>query len=206
MSFISALQNCGCLSASTIEPRESIVVERNSCCTQLQEISLVAARVFSAIAAGATAIIFLASGSLIAGAFAIGLTCLTVCLWPSTDTQTYRVARDHLHTNPFLAPPLYSPSPIFLRPSTQHMNTWAPPIVPSWRTPDELFAPSIDRHYSPLRDERVQVASHTSSFEQPSFSSFLVPAAPYHGEDRIQVGDHRTIEEDQDERVAIRRR
>ena len=202
------------LSFQACETNSSTVVERTI---------LAAGRVLAAIGAVASGVLFLSTGSLLLGAVAIGLTVVTICIWPNSETPTHRVATSYLHTNPVfsvLPPPAERlPSPpllAFPRAATPYTS----------RPHGSIFA---ERASSPLRDpfeERVVPGDHSSLFMQrapelrePSPRLRMVtmerphwppiPIFPSEPDERIGVGDRASVVEEAergDERVPVRRK
>lgn len=185
MCYISPLRSCGCLSHPSIEPHDLLHSEPRSYCEQIQEIISVAARIFTTIAAGATALIFLASGNLLAGVSSLGLIGLTVALCSaSPEIEIPALQRPHLSFG-------YAP--------------------PAYRSPALSFLP-LPPH--PFDEDRILVGRPLSTiptFAPPPPRPLYGPAmrAPLIGippEERVQVGDHGALAADQeDERVQIGR-
>lgn len=190
MCYISPLRSCGCLSHGSVEPHDIFRSEPRSYCEQIQEIISVAARIFTTIAAGATALIFLASGNLLAGVSSLGLIGLTVALC-SSSPEIEMV-------------PLQRQQPSF---------GYAPPITYARPRPTYSFAPQF--HFPSFDEDRIPVGRPMPTiptFAPPPPRTLYGPAmrAPLIGippEERVQVGDHGSLAADpENERVPTGRR
>ena len=189
MCYISPLRSCGCLSHPSIEPHDLLHSEPRSYCEQIQEIISVAARIFTTIAASATALIFLASGNLLAGVSSLGLIGLTVALCSASPEIEI--------------PPLQRP----------HLSFgYEPPITYARPRPASSFAPLF--HFPSLDEDRIPVGRPMPTIPRfvsppPHAQYGLATMRPLIGippEERVQVGDHGSLAADQgNERVPIRR-
>lgn len=221
---ISSLPCFDCLVGSTMEPARPRIFEGPSFSEQLRQITAIAIRILTAFGAATTTLIFLASGSLVTGAVAVGLACVTLCLWPSSSTSISPLAQQRLHTTStfthptYISPPAKAQSPILLfnapswsQRSEDRLPEWHPsPTVCTMGNNEarmqlghfsypQVF-PSSRLHSSPL-EERVPVGDHASLFVTPSRQLRISEE-----EERVQVGNRSTQIDPGNEGIPIRKR